>query len=58
MAMDDVQVMLKDVKFTRATTIPKDMKIVFVVSIQRGSGNFEVTFGVIYRYIETLKALC
>lgn len=41
-AMIDIKVVFENVKFIRATTVPKDVKIEFVVSMHRGSGNFEV----------------
>lgn len=43
MTTDDTEVTLENIKFIRATTISKDTKIRFVVSIHAGTGNFEVS---------------
>ncbi|XP_047362642.1 fatty acid synthase-like [Vespa velutina] len=41
----EVSVVIENVKFNRATTIPKEGKIEMIVMIQKGSGNFEVVEG-------------
>ncbi|XP_035722352.1 fatty acid synthase-like [Vespa mandarinia] len=41
----DVSVVIKNVKFNRATTIPKEGKVEMTVMIQKGTGNFEVIEG-------------
>lgn len=38
----DTEVVFEDVRFDRATNIPRDGKVEFLVSIRRGSGCFEV----------------
>ncbi|XP_047538483.1 fatty acid synthase [Vanessa atalanta] len=38
----EVSVVLENVRFQRATNIPKDGNLEFVVMIQKGSGNFEI----------------
>lgn len=42
---DEVSVVFEDVRFERATTIPKEGKIQLTVMIQRGSGKFEISEG-------------
>ncbi|XP_034946083.1 fatty acid synthase [Chelonus insularis] len=41
----EVSVIFSDVKFLRATTIPKEGKIEFTLMIQKGTGRFEVIEG-------------
>ncbi|XP_015179002.1 PREDICTED: fatty acid synthase [Polistes dominula] len=41
----EVSVVFRDVKFIRATTIPKEGRVEMTVMIQKGSGNFEVIEG-------------
>ncbi|XP_043502646.1 fatty acid synthase-like [Polistes fuscatus] len=41
----EVPVVFTNVKFLRATTIPKEGKVEMIVMIQKGSGNFEVIEG-------------
>lgn len=38
----EVSVVFENVRFQRATNIPKDGNLEFIVMIQKGSGNFEV----------------
>ncbi|KAJ8679083.1 hypothetical protein QAD02_014870 [Eretmocerus hayati] len=41
----EVSVIFEDVKFLRATTVPKDGKVDFTLMIHKGSGRFEVIEG-------------
>lgn len=38
----EVSVVFENVRFQRATNIPKDGNLEFIIMIQKGSGNFEV----------------
>lgn len=38
----EVSVVFENVRFQRATNIPKEGNLEFIVMIQKGSGNFEV----------------
>lgn len=40
----EVSVVFEDVRFQRATNIPKDGDLDFMITIQKKSGNFEVRF--------------
>lgn len=40
----EVSVVFENVRFQRATNIPKDGNLEFIVMIQKGSGHFEVSF--------------
>lgn len=39
----EVSVVFENVRFQRATNIPKDGNLEFIIMIQKGSGNFEVS---------------
>ena len=39
----ELEVQFEDVKFLRATALPKDTDIEFIVMIQPGTGRFEIT---------------
>lgn len=41
---NEVSVVFEDVRFLRATNIPKDGNFEFTIMIKKGSGNFEVSF--------------
>ncbi|XP_047362256.1 fatty acid synthase-like [Vespa velutina] len=41
----ELSIVIENVKFNRANTIPKEGKLVMIVMIQKGSGNFEVVEG-------------
>nr|XP_050849711.1 fatty acid synthase-like [Vespula vulgaris] len=41
----EVSVVIKNIKFNRATTIPKEGKVEMIIMIQKGTGNFEVIEG-------------
>lgn len=43
--IEDTEVVFEKVRFNRATTISKDGSVQFLVSIQKGSGFFEVVEG-------------
>ncbi|XP_076382068.1 fatty acid synthase [Megalopta genalis] len=43
--LDEVSVVFEDVKFERATTLPKDGTVQLTVMVQRGSGKFEISEG-------------
>ncbi|XP_059048229.1 fatty acid synthase-like [Achroia grisella] len=40
---DGMSVIFEDVRFHRATNIPKDGQLIFIISIHRSTGNFEIT---------------
>lgn len=40
----EVSVVFENVRFQRATNIPKDGNLEFIIMIQKGSGNFEVNY--------------
>lgn len=46
----DTAVVFENVKFLRATTIPKDGSMELYVMVQRASGNFEVTITVCFGF--------
>lgn len=39
----EVSVVFENVRFQRATNIPKEGNLEFIIMIQKGSGNFEVS---------------
>lgn len=39
----DMKIVLENIKFIRATTVSKDSKVEFVISISKSNGHFEVT---------------
>ncbi|XP_059048228.1 fatty acid synthase-like [Achroia grisella] len=40
---DGTSVIFEDVRFHRATNIPKEGQLIFIISIHRNTGNFEIT---------------
>lgn len=48
----DLPVVFKNVKFHRATSLPKEGRVHLIVMVQNGSGKFEVKF---YTIIPSIK---
>lgn len=47
----EISVVFENIRFERATNIPKDGSVEFIIMIQKGSGNFEVS---LYYKVETV----
>lgn len=50
----EVSVVFENVRFQRATNIPKDGNLEFIVMIQKGSGQFEVSLANFFRSREKI----
>lgn len=52
----DMKVVFENIKFMRATTLSKDTKIEFVVSIRKSNGHFEVPPSIILKLSNNLSS--